>query len=76
MPRESAAGFVYGFQPNPLADDLYVRLGLPLDASPELIQAEYLVLMRVQTPEQDPRGRERIREAYEILGDSSARGAV
>ena len=51
----------------------YEILGVPTDASPEVIKRAYFTCIRKHPPEKDPAGNQRIREAYEVLKDPSRR---
>lgn len=51
----------------------YEILGVPADASPEVIKRAYFTCIRKHPPEKDPAGNQRIREAYEVLRDPSRR---
>jgi curved DNA-binding protein CbpA len=49
--------------------DPYEVLGLKGDAGEEQIRQRYLTLVREHSPERDPKGFARIREAYDQLRD-------
>ena len=51
----------------------YELLGVPKDASPEVIKRSYFACIRKYPPEKDPAGNQKIREAYEVLKDPSRR---
>lgn len=50
--------------------DHYQVLGVPRDASAAEIEDAFYQKVREHPPEQDPRGHERIREAYDVLSNS------
>lgn len=54
-------------------EDLYRRLGLTHDATPESIRRGYRALLRRYPPERFPEEFKRIREAYETLSDPQSR---
>lgn len=55
------------------SDDMYVRLGLPVDCDEEAVRHAYRTLVRQYSPERNPEEFKRIREAYEVLGSAEHR---
>jgi curved DNA-binding protein CbpA len=51
----------------------YAVLGVSSDASPEVIKNAYIAGVRKHSPEKDPSGNQKVREAYDVLKDPSQR---